>query len=108
MAETSTLGSLNRWARGMTKSVAARTGGVRLYHHLRDRDALTVIMLHRVLPKAMYAEVEPDPGYTISTELLERLVPFLRANYTIVSLPDVLDARRGTRRLPARPLLITF
>jgi peptidoglycan/xylan/chitin deacetylase (PgdA/CDA1 family) len=92
----------------MAKSVAARTGGVRLYHHWRDRDALTVIMLHRVLPAAMYAEHEPDPDYTISTEVLERLVRFLRANYTIVGLPDVLEARRGTRRLPPRPLLITF
>jgi peptidoglycan/xylan/chitin deacetylase (PgdA/CDA1 family) len=108
MPEASPLASLNRWARGMAKSLAARTGAVRLYRNMRDRDALTVIMLHRVLPMAMYAKREPDPGYTISTELLERLVPFLRANYTIVSLSDVLDARRGTRRLPARPLLITF
>jgi len=92
----------------MAKSVAARSGGVRLYHRLRHRDVLTVIMLHRVLPQAMYAQREADPGYTISTELLERLVPFLRANYTIVGLSDVLDARRGTRKLPAYPLLITF
>jgi len=92
----------------MVKTVAARTGGLRLYHRLRDRDVLTVIMLHRVLPKAMYAQREPDPGYTISTELLERLVTFLRANYTVVALQDVLEARRGTRRLPAHPLLITF
>jgi len=69
---------------------------------------LTVIMLHRVLPQAMYAQREPDPGYTISSELLEQLVTFLRANYTVVALPDVLEARRGTRRLPAHPLLITF
>jgi len=92
----------------MAKSAAARTGGVRLYHHLRDREALTVIMLHRVLPKAMYAELEADPGYTTATELLERLVQFLRANYTIVGLPELLEARRGSRPLPPHPLLITF
>jgi peptidoglycan/xylan/chitin deacetylase (PgdA/CDA1 family) len=92
----------------MAKSVATHTGGVRLYHRLRDRDALTVIMLHRVLPKAMVAELGADPGYTISTDVLERLASFLRANYTIVGLPDVLAARRGTRPLPSRPLLITF
>jgi peptidoglycan/xylan/chitin deacetylase (PgdA/CDA1 family) len=107
MAETSTLAPLNRWARGMAKSVAARTGGVRLYHRLRDREALTVIMLHRVLPRAVYGAVEPDPCYTISTELLRSLVAFLRANYTIVSLSAVLDARRGVRPLPSHPLLIT-
>jgi len=108
MRQASTLASLNRWARDIAKSVAALTGGVRLYHRLRDREVLTVIMLHRVLPQAMYAQHEPDPGYTISTELLERLVPFLRANYTVVALSDVLEARRGTRKLPAHPLLITF
>ncbi|MBC8038692.1 MAG: polysaccharide deacetylase family protein, partial [Rhizobiales bacterium] len=75
---------------------------------MRDRDALTVIMLHRVLPKAMVAALEADPGYTISTDVLERLASFLRANYTIVGLPEVLDARRGLRPLPSHPLLITF
>ena len=108
MAETSTLAPLTRWARGMAKSVAARTGGVRLYHRLRDREALTVIMLHRVLPRAVYAAEDPDPCYTISTELLRRLVAFLRANYTIVDLSAVLDARRGLRPLPPHPVLITF
>lgn len=108
MPQTSTLTSLTRWARGMAKSVAARTGGVRLYHRLRDREALTVVMLHRVLPKAMYAEHDPDPDYTLSTDVLERLVRFLRANYTIVGLPDLLEARHGTRPLPPHPLLITF
>jgi len=92
----------------MAKSVAARTGGVRLYHQLRDREALTVIMLHRVLPQAMYAEREPDPDYTIPTDILERLVRFLRANYTLVGLPELLEARRGTRPLPPHPLLISF
>lgn len=108
MSEASTLASLNRWARDMAKSVAARTGGVRLYHHLRDRDALTVIMLHRVLPRAKSAELQADPGYTTSTEVLKGLIAFLRANYTIVGLPDVLESRRGGRPLPSRPLLITF
>src|ERR1700710_346939 len=108
MSQASTLASLNRWARDVAKSVATRTGGVRLYHRLRDRDALTVIMLHRVLPQALYAERQPDPGYTVTTEFLERLISFLRANYTIVGLPDVLAARRGMFQLPACPLLITF
>ena len=108
MAETSTLAPLTRWARGMAKSVAARTGGVRLYHRLRDREALTVIMLHRVLPRAVYGAMQPDPCYTISTELLRSLVAFLRANYTIVGLSAVLDARRGVRPLPSHPVLITF
>ena len=108
MAEANTLASLKRWARGTAKSVAARTGGVRLYHRLRDRDALTVIMLHRVLPKAMFAEQKPDPTYTVSTALLERLVAFCRANYTIIGLPQLLEARRGGQPLPSHPLLITF
>ena len=108
MSEASTLASLNRWARDMAKSVAARTGGVRLYHQLRDREALTVIMLHRVLPKEMYAELEADPGYSTSTDVLKELVLFLKVNYTIVGLSEVLEARRGTRPLPPHPLLITF
>ena len=108
MPEASSIASLNRWARGIAKSVAAHTGGVRLYHRLRDRTALTVIMLHRVLPQAMFADSKPDPGYTISTDVLNRLAHFLKANYSVVGLQDVLEARRHHRPLPAHPLLVTF
>lgn len=108
MPEASSIASLNRWARGIAKSVAAHTGGVRLYHRLRDRTVLTVIMLHRVLPQAMFAELEADPNYTTSTDVLKGLIAFLRANYSIIGLPDLLAARRGTRSLPPHPLLITF
>jgi peptidoglycan/xylan/chitin deacetylase (PgdA/CDA1 family) len=84
------------------------TGVLALYHRLRNRDALTVISLHRVL-----AEDDPrwrtcDPLYTISDRLFEQCLRFLRAHYSIVSLAAVARAHETGEGLPPRPLLITF
>ncbi len=84
------------------------TGLLTLYHRARNRDALTVISLHRVL-----AESDPrwrtcDSLYTLSDRLFEQCVRFFQAHYSLVSLDDLLAAHRGEQRLPQRPLLITF
>jgi peptidoglycan/xylan/chitin deacetylase (PgdA/CDA1 family) len=84
------------------------TGLLGLYHRLRNRNALTVIALHRVL-----AEDDPrwrscDPLYTVSVRFFEQCMGFLKAHYSIVSLDDVMRARRTGERLPPRPCLVTF
>jgi peptidoglycan/xylan/chitin deacetylase (PgdA/CDA1 family) len=84
------------------------SGLLALYHRVRNRDALTVISLHRVL-----AENDPrwrtcDPLYTLSDRVFEQCVRFFQAHYSIVSLAALIAARRDGRRLPPRPLLITF
>lgn len=41
-------------------------------------------------------------------DVLARSLTFFRRHYNVVSIDQVLDARRGTARLPPRALLITF
>jgi peptidoglycan/xylan/chitin deacetylase (PgdA/CDA1 family) len=83
-------------------------GLLTLYHRVRNRDALTVISLHRVLAESDPRWQTCDPLYTISDRLFEQCVRFFKAHYSIVSLDDLFAARRGERALPPRPLLITF
>jgi peptidoglycan/xylan/chitin deacetylase (PgdA/CDA1 family) len=95
-------------AKGFLLRLLYATGLLALYHRLRNRDALTVISLHRVL-----AEDDPrwrtcDPLYTISDRLFEQCLRFLSANYSVVSLEALARAHETGEPLPPRPLLITF
>jgi peptidoglycan/xylan/chitin deacetylase (PgdA/CDA1 family) len=84
------------------------SGLLGLYHRLRNRRTLTVIMFHRVLDPADPRWASCDPDYTLEAGLLDRCLAFFRRHYHIVSADAVIAARRGGPRLPDRALLITF
>jgi peptidoglycan/xylan/chitin deacetylase (PgdA/CDA1 family) len=65
-------------------------------------------MFHRVLDPADPRWKSCDPDYTLPVDLFVRSLEFFRRHYNVVSMEDVLAARRGRKRLPPRPLLITF
>jgi peptidoglycan/xylan/chitin deacetylase (PgdA/CDA1 family) len=90
------------------KQAASYSGALRLYHKLRNRRVLTVLMFHRVLPGKEAEEQQADPVYTIDDRLLAEIGRFISAHYNIVSLRQVVDSRRGKTPLPPYPLLITF
>jgi len=92
-----------RW---LAKTIAVKGGGLSLYHKLKHRERLTVLMFHRVLPEHLMDGA--DQEYTISTVLLERLMKFVAANYNVVDLNEVLRSRRREKPLPSFPLLVTF
>lgn len=94
--------------RQIAKSLVIRSGGLGLYHRAKHREALTVLMFHRVLPQELISAYRADEEYTISTTLLEQLMTFVPDHYTIVDLDDVLQSRQKTKRLPPYPLLVTF
>jgi len=84
------------------------SGLLGLYHRLRNRRTLTVIMFHRVLDAADPRWRSCDPDYTLEAGLLEACLAFFRRHYRIVSVEDVLAARRSGTPLPPRALLVTF
>jgi len=92
--------------RRLAKTIAVKGGGLSLYHKLKHRERLTVLMFHRVLPEHLMDDA--DEEYTISTTLLERLMKFVSENYNVVDLNDVLMSRRREKPLPSLPLLVTF
>ena len=94
-------------ARHLLRSLAYHTGALSLAR-LRQRDALTAIMLHRVLDRADPDFASADPAWTLSLSLFEQLLDFVVRHYSVVSLGDVISAQEGVRPLPRRALLITF
>jgi peptidoglycan/xylan/chitin deacetylase (PgdA/CDA1 family) len=90
------------------KRVLYASGFLGAFHRVRNRKTLTVAMYHRVLNPADPRWASCDPDFTLSDELFERTVRFLKCHYNVVALEDLAAARRGTTRLPARALLLTF
>jgi peptidoglycan/xylan/chitin deacetylase (PgdA/CDA1 family) len=90
------------------KTLIYRSGLLPAWHHWRTRFTLTVAMFHRVLPRGSSRWEQPEPEYTVSDRLFGECLEFFRRYYTVVSLNDVLAARRGLRPLPSHALLITF
>ncbi|MGY0798293.1 polysaccharide deacetylase family protein [Lysobacter sp. A286] len=92
----------------LAKRLLYGCGALGLYHRVRNADTLTVAMFHRVLDPRDPRWQSCDPDYTISTGLLAHSLAFFKGHYNVVSLGQVLAARRGLEPLPSRALLITF
>lgn len=78
------------------------------WHARRNAGALTVVMFHRVLPRGSAQFATADAGYTVTPSFLDQCVGFFQRHYEIVSISQVLQAWKGSSRLPKYPLLITF
>ncbi len=84
------------------------SGALGLYHRLRNGKSLTVIVFHRVLEPGDARWASSDPDYTVSGSLFGECLAFFQRHYNIISLAQLLDARRRGTSLPPRSLLITF
>lgn len=79
-----------------------------LFHQLRNKQNLTVVMLHRVLPTQHKGWQFASPEWTVSTDFLEQLLKFVTQHYNVVSVDQVHSYCNGGKSLPAHPLLITI
>lgn len=99
-------------ARAMLKDFARKclyfSGALGLYHRLRNADSLTVVMFHRTLRPDDPRWASCDPDYTLGEDLFVSSLAFFERHYRVVSLQDVLRARREGTGLPRRALLISF
>lgn len=93
--------------RAFVKHVLFAIGAARLLHRARNRNALTVVMFHRVLPPDDPRAAGANPTYTVTVEEFAACLAFFARWYTIVDLAAVERAAAG-QRLPPCPLLITF
>lgn len=102
---------MNHVLRGLkdgAKRIAHAAGGFSAYHALRNDRALTVLTFHRVLPPSDPRAHDADPEWTISLDAFTDCVAFSRKHFNVVSLDEVLEARRRGGALPPRPALLTF
>ncbi len=85
-----------------------RAGAFNAFHAWRNRETLTVMMFHRVLPEEEIVQCEADPLYTVTPALFADVISFLQRHYTCVSLNDVLASHDRMVKLPSHSALITF
>jgi peptidoglycan/xylan/chitin deacetylase (PgdA/CDA1 family) len=100
--------SLLRWLRDSTRRALYRTGLLSLYHQLRNRQTLTVVAFHRVLKRHDPRWKTALVPWTISDDMFDACLAFLKRHYTVVTLDEVKASLKCTRPLPPRSLLITF
>lgn len=105
IAETPTVPGM---LQDLAKKALYGSGLLGLYHRLRNRRTLTVIMFHRVLAAADPRWASCDPDYTLERGLFADCLAFFRRHYHVVGADAVLAARRGGPPLPPRALLVTF
>jgi len=90
------------------KQIAYHSGLLHQHHRRRNREALTVVLFHRVLPPDSPEWAGADPEWTVSTDFFEDCLDFFRKHYRVVGFPQVMDNYLGRGALPENPLLITF
>jgi peptidoglycan/xylan/chitin deacetylase (PgdA/CDA1 family) len=90
------------------KRLSYRTGGLGIYHRLRNRHTLTVVMFHRVLPRTDLRWKGADPEWTMSTDTFSACLYFFKKHYHPISMDQLAAAQAGESALPSRSLLITF
>lgn len=84
------------------------SGALPLYHRVRNARSLTVVMFHRTLSADDPRWDTCDPDYTLRRDVFARSLAFCSRHYNVVTLQQVLDARRGGTPLPSRAMLLTF
>jgi peptidoglycan/xylan/chitin deacetylase (PgdA/CDA1 family) len=95
-------------AKSAAKMLLHRSGALGLGRSLNARNALTVVLFHRVLPLNDPRAKTADWTYAVRLDHFERFLDFVRGAYSVVSLKQVEEAYRNSTPLPPKPFLITF
>jgi peptidoglycan/xylan/chitin deacetylase (PgdA/CDA1 family) len=88
--------------------VIYRSGALSFYHWLRNRQVLTVVTFHRVLPRGDPRWETALIPWTLADDTFAQCLALFQRHYRLVTLPDVKEALEGTRALPSWSLLITL
>jgi peptidoglycan/xylan/chitin deacetylase (PgdA/CDA1 family) len=95
-------------ARSAAKIAAYYSAALPALHRLRHRESLTVLMFHRVLPRAEMERQQADPIYTVTPDYFADVLTFASHHYRLVGIDQVLAAHERAASLPSHSLLITF
>ena len=90
------------------RSLAYQCGLLGLVHRWRNRQTLTVLMLHRVLPDGDPRLRLAEREFTLSLSGFRLVLDFLALHYRVVRLEDVQRWVEGKGSLPPCSVLLTF
>jgi peptidoglycan/xylan/chitin deacetylase (PgdA/CDA1 family) len=94
--------------RSRAKAWLYRIGALSTYHGRRNRDFLTAVVFHRVLPRGDARWAFADPSWTVSDVFFEECLAFFARHYNVVRAADLLDWHQAGGKLPDRSLVITI
>lgn len=100
--------SMSTTIKDLVRTVLYRSGVLGTWHRRRNREALTVLMFHRVLPAGSDALARSEREFAFSLPGFQKTLDFVARHYNVVDLAQVKAAADGLRSLPDCPLLITF
>jgi peptidoglycan/xylan/chitin deacetylase (PgdA/CDA1 family) len=99
---------MRAWLKNGLRTILYRSGLARWLGRHRVRDALTVVMFHRVLPADDPRWASADPTYTMELSVFEDFLDWARQNFQPVSFALVEKAAGGGADLPPHALLVTL
>jgi peptidoglycan/xylan/chitin deacetylase (PgdA/CDA1 family) len=73
-----------------------------------DGSCAAVLMYHRVLPRETIARDHVEPGMVVTPETFARHLGWLKEEYSVLPLDDIVARRQRGAPLPARACAITF
>jgi peptidoglycan/xylan/chitin deacetylase (PgdA/CDA1 family) len=94
--------------KALVKQLLHKSGLTALLHRVRNRDTLTVLMLHRVLPPDLIESYGANPEWTMTPQVLTDFIRFLKRHYNPVSAQEVEAHINNEQSLPPRALLLSF
>lgn len=100
--------SMSTTIKDLVRTVLYRSGVLGAWHRRRNRQALTVLMFHRVLPAQSDALARSEREFAFSLPGFQKTLDFVARHYNVVDLAQVKAAADGLGSLPDCPLLITF
>jgi peptidoglycan/xylan/chitin deacetylase (PgdA/CDA1 family) len=100
--------SATRYLRDLARLAIYWSGALSLYHRLRNRRVLTVVVFHRVLRRNDARWETALSPWTLDDDTFGHCLAFFKRHYTVITLGDVKASLEGKTPLPSRSLLITF
>lgn len=79
-----------------------------VYHRIRNRNTLTIVVFHRVLAVDDERWPHAHPEWTVSDGVFDQCLQFFQRHYHVISLEELLSSVEQGKKLPNRSLLITF
>jgi len=95
-------------AKKLIKSILYYSKILSLYHLVRNKNVLTVVVFHRVLNTSDARWLQANKEWTVTSDFFKEIITYFNRHYNIVTLDDVIECNENNVVLPHYPLLITF
>lgn len=84
------------------------SGLLSLYHNVRNKNSLTIVLFHRVINDKDTRWGQTDKEWAVTDVFFEQALVFFKKHYNPVTLEDVINHYEKGIKLPCNALLLTF